>query len=53
MNVEPCPGNESTQIRPPCASTYALASVSPRPVPPKARVEDESTWKNGSKIFDT
>jgi len=42
-NVEPCPGEVSTQMRPPCASTYAFASVSPRPVPPNARVDDEST----------
>src|SRR5690349_14652619 len=43
VNVEPCPGWVSTQIRPPCASTYAFASVRPRPVPPNARVDDEST----------
>ena len=47
----PAPGVVSTQIRPPCASTYAFASVRPRPVPPNARVDDESTWKNGSKIL--
>ena len=33
-NVVPCPGSESSQIRPPCRSTMTLTIVRPIPVPP-------------------
>src|SRR5215470_11280281 len=31
VNVEPCPGCDSTQIRPPCISMMRLDMASPRP----------------------
>src|SRR5215475_8334901 len=34
VNVEPCPGCDSTQILPPCISMMRLDMASPRPVPP-------------------
>src|SRR6516164_1527382 len=37
-NVEPCPGCDSTQIRPPCISMMRLEMASPKPVPPFLRV---------------
>jgi hypothetical protein len=40
----------SNQIRPPINSTSAAAMDKPNPEPPYFRVEDPSTWVNGSKI---
>jgi hypothetical protein len=37
-NVEPWPGCDSTQIRPPCISMMRLDMASPKPVPPFLRV---------------
>src|SRR5215469_272304 len=37
-NVEPWPGCDSTQIRPPCISMMRLEMASPKPVPPFLRV---------------
>src|SRR5262249_48599125 len=37
-NVEPCPGCDSTHIRPPCISMIRLEMASPKPVPPFLRV---------------
>ena len=34
QNVEPCPGLDSTQMRPPCSSMMRLRSAEPNPVPP-------------------
>src|SRR6516162_3005309 len=34
VNVEPWPGCDSTQIRPPCISMMRFDMASPRPVPP-------------------
>src|SRR5262245_44524812 len=48
--VEPLPGVDITQIRPPCISTICLAMARPRPVPPLALVRELSTWWNCSKI---
>src|SRR5215471_6556463 len=36
-NVEPCPGWDSTQIRPPCISMMRFDIASPKPVPPFLR----------------
>ena len=36
--VDPCPGLDWTQMRPPCSSTMRLEIVSPSPVPPFSRV---------------
>jgi hypothetical protein len=41
-NVDPCPGIDATQIRPPCNSRMRLAIASPSPVPPSFFVIDES-----------
>jgi len=38
VKVEPCPGCDSTQIRPPCISMMRLDMASPKPVPPFLRV---------------
>src|SRR5262249_62094062 len=38
VNVEPWPGCDSTQIRPPCISMMRLDIASPKPVPPLLRV---------------
>src|SRR5215471_8474873 len=38
VNVEPSPGCDSTQIRPPCISIMRLEMASPKPVPPFLRV---------------
>ena len=44
LNVAPCPEpGDSARIRPPIASTRALAIVSPMPEPPTARLRDLST----------
>jgi hypothetical protein len=51
QKVEPFPGLDSTQMRPPCISTIRLAMESPRPVPPFFRVLELSTCWNSSKIF--
>ena len=40
--VDPSPGRDSTQMRPPCSSTMRLEIVSPSPVPPFSRVIAES-----------
>src|SRR6266540_4415851 len=41
-NVDPSPGLDSTQIRPPCNSTMRFEMVRPSPVPPFSRVVDDS-----------
>src|SRR5215467_3242672 len=41
--VEPFPGVDSTEIRPPCISTISFAMASPNPVPPLALVFELST----------
>src|SRR5262245_33994700 len=46
LNVDPLPGVDTTQIRPPCISTICLAMASPSPVPPLALVRELSTWWN-------
>ena len=51
-NVEPWPGCDSTQIRPPCISIMRFDMARPRPVPPFLRVMALSaygqiTLKNG------
>ena len=38
VNVEPWPGSDSTQIRPPCISMMRFDMASPKPVPPFLRV---------------
>src|SRR5215472_1012783 len=38
VKVEPWPGCDSTQIRPPCISMMRFDMASPRPVPPFLRV---------------
>src|SRR5436190_10992292 len=37
-NVEPCPGCDSTHIRPPCISMMRFDMARPKPVPPFLRV---------------
>src|SRR5208282_597516 len=49
--VEPLPGLDSTQSRPPCISMILLAIAKPRPVPPLALVCEESACWNSSNIF--
>src|SRR3990172_3677641 len=49
--VEPFPGLDSTQMRPPWSSMIRLAMESPRPVPPFFRVVELSACWNSSKIF--
>src|SRR5262245_35108164 len=49
--VEPWPGLDSTQMRPPCISTIFLAMASPSPVPPLVLVFESSIWWNSSKIL--
>src|ERR1700726_2890506 len=49
-NVDPRPSLRSTQIRPPNKSTSRFETVSPSPVPPNLRVDDESACENASKI---
>src|SRR5215831_540609 len=39
-NVDPLPGVDTTQMRPPCISTICLAMARPRPVPPLALVRE-------------
>src|SRR6266487_5441347 len=51
QNVDPLPGSDSTQIRPPCISMIRLAIDRPRPVPPFLRVIELSACWNSSKIF--
>src|SRR5262245_59056950 len=51
QNVDPLPGSDSTQIRPPCISMMRLAIDRPRPVPPFLRVIELSACWNSSKIF--
>src|SRR6202158_6512400 len=50
-NVEPRPGADSTQIRPPCMATIRLAIDRPSPVPPFALVEEPLACWNSSKIL--
>src|SRR5262249_30843715 len=47
-NVEPWPGCDSTQIRPPCISMMRLEMASPKPVPPFLRVMALSACWNSS-----
>src|SRR5678815_2447311 len=42
--VEPRPGLDSTQMRPPCRSMMRLAIDSPRPVPPLVPSLNPSAW---------
>src|SRR6266536_6480357 len=51
QNVDPLPGSDSTQIRPPCISMMRLAIDRPRPVPPFFRVIELSACWNSSKIL--
>src|SRR6266536_74882 len=51
QKVDPLPGSDSTQIRPPCISMMRLAMDKPRPVPPFFRVIELSACWNSSKIF--
>ena len=44
LNVEPLPTSLSTHIRPPMSSASRLLMARPRPVPPKRRVVEASTW---------
>ena len=50
-NVEPWPGRNSTQIRPPCISMIRLEIASPSPVPPLALVIELSACWNSWKSF--
>src|SRR5258708_25609072 len=50
-NVEPQPGADSSQIRPPCIATIRLAIDRPSPVPPFALVEEPSACWNSSNIL--
>jgi hypothetical protein len=50
-NVEPLPGSDDTQMRPPCMLTMRLAIARPSPVPPFVFVEEPSACWNSSKIF--
>src|SRR5215216_4770064 len=47
-NVEPRPGMDSTQIRPPCSSIIRFDRANPRPVPPFCFVIELSTCWNSS-----
>ena len=49
QNVLPTPSLLSKPMRPPCAVTISWQSASPRPVPPIARVSEESTRKKRVK----
>src|SRR5262245_43696063 len=49
--VEPCPGRESTQIRPPCISIIRFEIASPSPVPPFLRVIELSACWNSWNSF--
>src|SRR5829696_9385740 len=50
VNVEPRPGSDSTQMRPPCSSTRLLDRASPRPVPSgRSPFLSRACW-NSSKI---
>src|SRR5262249_23479178 len=49
--VDPRPGFDSTQIRPPCISTIRLAIDRPRPVPPLVLVDELSACWNSTKIL--
>src|SRR6266550_6805848 len=50
VNALPSPGALLTLIVPPCSSTKRFESVSPRPVPSRARSGSRPTWLNSSKI---
>ena len=47
QKVEPLPSWLSRPISPPIISTRRLQMLSPRPVPPKRRVVEPSTWVKG------
>src|SRR6266536_1303083 len=51
QNVDPLPGADSTQSRPPCISMMRLAIDRPRPVPPFLRVIELSACWNSSTIL--
>src|SRR6266487_1527142 len=51
QNVDPLPGSDSTQMRPPCISMMRLAMDRLRPVPPFLRVIELSACWNSSKIL--
>src|SRR6516165_1472883 len=48
-NVEPWPGCDSTQIRPPCISMIRFEMASPKPVPPFLRVMALSACWNSER----
>ena len=48
VKVEPLPTSELTEMSPPMMLVMRRAIVSPRPVPPKRRVDEASTCVNGS-----
>src|SRR6516162_876234 len=50
-NVEPAPGSDSTQIRPPCMAMIRWAIDRPSPVPPFVLVDELSACWNSSKIL--
>ena len=45
----PWPGLLRTVISPPSISAIRLLIANPRPVPPKRRLAEPSTWENGSE----
>src|SRR6266852_5265996 len=49
--VDPSPGADSSQIRPPCISTMRLAMDNPSPLPPFVRVDELSACWNSPKIL--
>ena len=49
QNVLPAPSSLSNPISPPCAATISWQSARPSPVPPIARVSEESARKNRLK----
>ena len=50
-NVEPSPGLEFTQIRPPCISMIRLEMARPRPVPPLVLViELSACWNSWNSL---
>ena len=50
VKVEPLPGSDSTQMRPPCSSTRLLDRASPRPVPSGRSPFVASACWNSSKM---
>ena len=47
LNVLPWPGLLEPTISPPSISANRLLIANPRPVPPKRRLAEPSTWENG------